>query len=348
MSLVVVALLLSLTLDRVLLWRPPQDLDVRGKTFAITGGNSGLGFALGKELASAGASVILLCRSPLKCQRAAADIGGEALSLDLADLRSVAEAAKALRRTKLDGGLVLNAGYFPNPHDGLPEKTVQGLDMAFGTMHVGHALLTKMVGSRADKVVVVSSESHHLAASGLFPSDTCDKRTYNAYIPGFYCAYPRAKLANVYFAMTEKNKLRRQRSKKKVVVVVAPGFVRSGIIKGALLKPFFQLCMRPTRLGIRGMLRALIDDDVDGTLLDSMARPRSFDDSCFFSSGCDLDDARTLEDTTKRLIELREPADEDDEASSSVLLSEKKKKETLFPPSSEEEEEEEEESRGLR
>jgi NAD(P)-dependent dehydrogenase (short-subunit alcohol dehydrogenase family) len=46
-----------------------------GKTVIVTGGNSGIGRATAKVLASAGARVVLAVRDPTKGQEAAKEIG---------------------------------------------------------------------------------------------------------------------------------------------------------------------------------------------------------------------------------------------------------------------------------
>ena len=300
---VIAMLFVSFLLDRVLLWQPPAALDLEGKTYAITGGNSGLGLALGRELTAVGASVILLCRSPERCKVAADSIGAVAyddLTLDLNDLRSVDAAGHLLKKRvpKLDG-LILNAGFYGHPQDGRPNETVQGLEASFGTMHVGHALFEKLVPAK--RIVIVSSEAHNLAPSGLF-DDPCDKDTKIG--PFLHCAYPRAKLANVYMGLAL--------ARKKDVVTVTPGFIRTNIQPRKFLRPLFQLMMRSPSNGVRGLLRALVDDTVSGKIVDAMARPRLYEDACWTMGGCNLDDALDLDRLTRKLIRLRDPAVQDD------------------------------------
>ena len=69
-----------------------QDLPrLDGRTFVVTGANSGIGFAAARELGRAGARVVLAVRDVAKGEAAAASIPGEAevRRLDLADLESV-------------------------------------------------------------------------------------------------------------------------------------------------------------------------------------------------------------------------------------------------------------------
>ena len=62
----------------------------------VTGANTGLGFATALALARAGSEVVMACRTPTKCDAAAASIRQQTGSstvhtfrLDLSDLRSV-------------------------------------------------------------------------------------------------------------------------------------------------------------------------------------------------------------------------------------------------------------------
>src|SRR5580704_4640126 len=68
-----------------------------GKTVIVTGGSSGIGRATAKVLAAAGARVVLAVRDTTKGRQAAEEIGRgvEVRELDLADLRSVRQFAKA-------------------------------------------------------------------------------------------------------------------------------------------------------------------------------------------------------------------------------------------------------------
>lgn len=72
-------------------------LDLSGKTALVTGGASGIGLACAKRLAGAGARVVLADRNAALAQERAAELGGEALVLDVGDEAAVAQAAAAWR-----------------------------------------------------------------------------------------------------------------------------------------------------------------------------------------------------------------------------------------------------------
>src|ERR1700751_3219757 len=79
-----------------------MDGDLSGRTFLVTGGNTGIGLATARALARRGGRVCIACRSEQKGQAAPAEIaptGGtdqvRSLPLDLADLASGRASAQA-------------------------------------------------------------------------------------------------------------------------------------------------------------------------------------------------------------------------------------------------------------
>ena len=125
-----------------------------GKIAIVTGGNSGIGFAVTKQLLSFGCSnVVMACRSETKCLDAVAALAksdntlGNDLDkrihpmvLDLSDLASVKSFATKFtaKFPRLDI-LVNNAGSLPRKGS----RTTEGYEEAFGSMHLGHFALTK-------------------------------------------------------------------------------------------------------------------------------------------------------------------------------------------------------------
>jgi NAD(P)-dependent dehydrogenase (short-subunit alcohol dehydrogenase family) len=72
-------------------WTATDIPDHSGRTAIVTGANSGIGLVTARELARAGARVIMACRDVAKGTEAAAGVSGdiEVRALDLADLASV-------------------------------------------------------------------------------------------------------------------------------------------------------------------------------------------------------------------------------------------------------------------
>jgi NAD(P)-dependent dehydrogenase (short-subunit alcohol dehydrogenase family) len=140
--------------------------DLQGKNVLVTGANSGIGRATAVELAQRGAKVFVTARSEEKAKPVIDEIGDGAayLHLDLGDLESVRKCADAfLSRDEPLHVLVNNAGVA-----GQRGLTDSGFELAFGTNHVGHFLLTnllldKLKASAPARIVNVSSIGHYQA-----------------------------------------------------------------------------------------------------------------------------------------------------------------------------------------
>jgi retinol dehydrogenase 12 len=143
--------------------------DLKGKTFLVTGANSGIGRATAIELAGRGGKVFIAARNEEKTKPVLDEIGANAtyLHLDLGDLDSVRQCAKEF--LALDEPLhvlINNAGVA-----GQRGLTDSGFELAFGTNHVGHFLLTnllldKIKESAPARIVNVSSVGHY-SATGI-------------------------------------------------------------------------------------------------------------------------------------------------------------------------------------
>jgi retinol dehydrogenase 12 len=180
----------------------PQSGELSGRTFLITGANTGIGRATAASLANRGGRVYLACRSQQKGRAAAAAIvaatGNEAvtfLPLDLADLASVRTCAEQfLARGEPLHVLINNGGVA-----GQRGITRDGFELAFGVNHLGHfalttALLDCLAASAPARVVNVSSDSHYQAKGIDFEA----VRQRTASITGMR-EYAVSKLGNVLF-----------------------------------------------------------------------------------------------------------------------------------------------------
>lgn len=174
-----------------------------GRTFLVTGGNTGIGLATAMELARRGGRVYVACRSESKGSHAVASIvaaTGNAdvmfLPLDLADLGSVRACADGFLATGQPlHVLINNAGVA-----GRRGLTSDGFELAFGVNHLGHfaltmALLDRLTASAPARVVTVSSDSHYQARGIDFTA--LRRRTTGLTGMG---AYAVSKLCNVLFA----------------------------------------------------------------------------------------------------------------------------------------------------
>ncbi|KAK0212254.1 NAD(P)-binding protein [Desarmillaria ectypa] len=130
-------------------WTPAQMPDLAGKVIIVTGGSSGIGKEIVRELLLHNAKVYLAARNPEKTKnviKGLTEATGKTaifLNLDLGDLKSVKAAAEEFlsKENSLDI-LFNNGGVMLVPHDVL---TVQGYDYHFGVNVLGHFYLTKLL-----------------------------------------------------------------------------------------------------------------------------------------------------------------------------------------------------------
>ncbi|MEV7420464.1 oxidoreductase [Streptomyces sp. NPDC089919] len=203
-----------------------------GRTAVVTGANSGIGYVTARELARAGAHVLLACRS--------ADRGGAALDrlrrevpgasaefarLDLGDLSSVREFAAGLRPGGLDL-LVNNAGVMALPYG----RTTDGFETQFGVNHLGHFALTglllpRLLATPGARVVSLSSGFH--ALSDLAHDDLNSETRYRRWI-----AYGRSKTANLLFVHELARRLAAAGSEL-VAAAAHPGYAATGLLTAA-------------------------------------------------------------------------------------------------------------------
>jgi protochlorophyllide reductase len=182
-------------------WTESDIGDQTGRTVVVTGANSGLGLRAATVLAGRGARVIMACRSAERSAPVAAKLGAELVTLDLADLSSVAGAAKGIRERTGDrvDVLINNGGITLAPL----RRTADGFESIFGTNHLGHAALTwQLMPALRERVVTVSSIAHRL--KGLDLDDVnFERRRYR-----MNHAYSQSKAANLIFAIELDRRLR--------------------------------------------------------------------------------------------------------------------------------------------
>lgn len=148
--------------------------DLRGRTFLVTGANSGIGRAMVEALAAGGGDVVLAARSEertrpvLEGLRAARPAGKvELLLVDVSDLASVRRAAESfLASGRALDVLVNNAGVA-----GTQALSADGFDLTYATNHIGpfhltNLLLPALQRAPQGRVVNVASVAH-LSAKGI-------------------------------------------------------------------------------------------------------------------------------------------------------------------------------------
>jgi NAD(P)-dependent dehydrogenase (short-subunit alcohol dehydrogenase family) len=170
----------------------------QGRTVIVTGANSGIGLPTARELAEAGARVVLAVRDLAKGAAAAESISGdcEVRQLDLADLASVRPFAESWPGEL--SVLINNAGVMRTPE----RRTADGFELQIGTNHLGHFALTNLLLPHVtDRVVTVASGAHRGGSISLDDLNW-QKRKYRP-----WSAYQQSKLANLLFTLELQRRL---------------------------------------------------------------------------------------------------------------------------------------------
>jgi len=242
-----------------------------GKTYVVTGANSGIGRATADALAARGARVILACRNEEEGVQASKEIVRATYNrqvvykhLDLSSLSSIRAFAADLVATepRLDG-LVNNAGVKE------PKKrqlTQDGFELQLGVNHLGHFLLTylligKLQSSSPSRIVNLTDISHRRGEI-----DFQDLNSESNYDPPK--AYKQSKLAQAVFT---KELHRRLTGSGVTTYAVHPGIVRtkidrnlsvdSSISAKVFVKPWFWFFQKTPEQGSRSVIYCLLSPD---------------------------------------------------------------------------------------
>jgi retinol dehydrogenase-12 len=231
--------------------------DLKGRTFLLTGGNSGIGRATVDALASRGASVVVASRSAertlpvledLRRKHPGADL--EFLPLDLGSLRAVKEAAERFLATgrPLDV-LINNAGIAATPG-----VTQDGFEVTFGTNHLGPFLFTSLLlprlqEAKRSRIVNVASRAHQRV--GGIDWSMLERPTRS--VPERLRMYGMSKLMNVLHAS---ELARRLAGTGVTTYALHPGVVASEIWREAPwpIRPVMKLFMISNEEGARTSL----------------------------------------------------------------------------------------------
>ncbi|WP_237160517.1 SDR family NAD(P)-dependent oxidoreductase [Mycolicibacter engbaekii] len=137
----------------------------------VTGAGNGIGRAISRHLAAAGAEVVLVDVDGDAAQRAAAEVGGKAVVCDVSDERSVAALAEAIDAVDI---LVNNAGIWRSAT--LDDSTTAEIDDVLGTNVRGTWLVTRALvpkfGADGGAIVNLASVLAHVGAAGrgIYPA----------------------------------------------------------------------------------------------------------------------------------------------------------------------------------
>ncbi|AOW93392.1 short-chain dehydrogenase [Rhodococcus sp. WMMA185] len=199
-------------------WTDSDIADQDGRTFVVTGANSGLGAVAARALGRAGAHVVLACRNTGKGEAVARSIGdnAEVRRLDLSDLKSVREFAAGIDSLDV---LVNNAGVMAVPKG----RTADGFEMQIGTNHLGHFALTGLLLDKiTDRVATMSSTAHQIGTIDLEDLNW-ESRRYSR-----WAAYGQSKLANLLFTYELQRRLNAAGSPLKAVAA-HPGYASTNL-----------------------------------------------------------------------------------------------------------------------
>jgi NAD(P)-dependent dehydrogenase (short-subunit alcohol dehydrogenase family) len=173
--------------------------DMAGKVVVISGATSGIGQAAAEKLASLGARIVLVARSPERAAHTLSRLGPASPpdvrhGVHLADLSLVADTMKVARELadaepRVDV-LVNNAGglYFSR------QVTSEGLERTFALNHMSYFLLAEGLRPslvRGARIVNTASEAHRAAPARL--DDLPD------FTESGFRAYARTKAFNILF-----------------------------------------------------------------------------------------------------------------------------------------------------
>ncbi|KAI8910151.1 hypothetical protein EDD86DRAFT_265602 [Gorgonomyces haynaldii] len=204
--------------------------DLSGKSYFVTGANTGIGFETTLELARKGAVVYLACRSQQRAQEAIDRIKKqvpeaklEFVQLDLQDLKQVKQAGQDFVKSHSLDCLINNAGIMAGPF----ELTKDGIESQFQTNHVGHFVLTR-------ELLPALLKAPEPRIMGInFDNINNEKAMSN------WDRYGQSKLSNILFT----HSLFDKHGSKILVNAVHPGWVNTELIRGP--KAYYPKFMSP-------------------------------------------------------------------------------------------------------
>lgn len=224
-----------------------------GKTFVITGCNTGIGYETAGTLARAGATVVFACRSEDRARAAmkklveesGEDIDEEQLlfvPLDTSSFTSVRRFATLLKEQDITPHtLIFNAGVM------LSNRTLStdGIEMTMATNHFGHFLLANLLlpslleqekqGQRP-RIVIVGSNMSYLhdcldfSELDVVSKDDKDRSIYLEKPYELFRTYGQSKLANLHFT-TELARRLKAKGSKIPVNQIHPGEVLTEVMR---------------------------------------------------------------------------------------------------------------------
>jgi 2-hydroxycyclohexanecarboxyl-CoA dehydrogenase len=137
-----------------------------GRRAVVTGGSKGIGEGIARRLAAEGAHVVILARGLEEAERVAAEIRGEAVRVDVADVQAVQAAVRSAGTLDV---LVNNAGFddFDYLTNTTPERWRRLLAVNLeGMFACTQAALPAMQEARYGRIVNIGSEAGRIGSKG--------------------------------------------------------------------------------------------------------------------------------------------------------------------------------------
>jgi NAD(P)-dependent dehydrogenase (short-subunit alcohol dehydrogenase family) len=219
-------------------WTPERIGSLKGKTYLITGANSGTGFEASKILLSKGAKVVMLNRNPIKSADAIAalreELGNQVdvsfIQMDLAEQVSVQKAAEQILETvpRIDA-LMCNGAIAQVPKQ---EITVDGFESQLGVNHYGHFLLQGLLYPRIEaskgRIVTVGSMGYNMGIKTIqFDDMNWDKNYHPNKV------YSQSKLAQIMSVYELQDRLKKAGRSGVNVYACHPGASKTALIKNS-------------------------------------------------------------------------------------------------------------------
>jgi NAD(P)-dependent dehydrogenase (short-subunit alcohol dehydrogenase family) len=137
-------------------------LDLNGRHAVVTGGASGIGFAIAQRLAGSGATVAIWDLDEAAGRMAAAALSGSSVAVDVGDAASVANAVQATLQAIPAIDILINNAGITGPNDKLWDYPVEAWKDVFnvnvhGVFHCCRAVVPLMRARNYGRIVNIAS-----------------------------------------------------------------------------------------------------------------------------------------------------------------------------------------------
>jgi NAD(P)-dependent dehydrogenase (short-subunit alcohol dehydrogenase family) len=256
------------------------------QTTLVTGATDGLGRSVARELASAGATVLLHGRSGRRLEETLREIrdatGNDRVHSHLADLSSLEQVRRLAEEVERDHPrldlLVNNAGIGAGSRGSRREESADGYELRFAVNYLAPFLLTHLLlpllrRSAPARIV-------NVASAGQAPIDFHDvmlERRYDG-----MRAYAQSKLAQVMFSLELAERLRAEGADVDVTVnAVHP----ASLMNTKMVYESFGRTMSTIEAGVEATMRVATAPELDGVtgryfdrLREGLAHPQAYDE----------------------------------------------------------------------